>query len=156
MSKTGTFYVISGLVIPWFSECYFLTDFDASKSVLGLFSRSLKKDLKTCIAALNREIFGLTFFTWWPEVTVTCIMVTNHRKWFLQMSVPLSMPIHWLGLRLTSKLCSPMSPSPKSRTFWLWADLLRHQWTLCQISHHVWKLHVQGYSMAFEFWKTVQ
>ena len=35
---------------------------------------------------------------------------------------------HWLCLRLTSTLCSPMSASPKSRTFWLWPDLWRHQW----------------------------
>ena len=37
--------------------------------------------------------------------------------WYLQMSVTLSMPIHWLCLRLTSKFYSPMSPSPKSRKF---------------------------------------
>ena len=33
------------------------------------------------------------------------------------MSVILSMPIHWLCLRLTSKFYSPMSPSPKCPTF---------------------------------------
>ena len=49
--------------LPLFSEFYFLTDFDASKSVLGSFSRSLRKsDLKTCIAALNHEIFLLDLF----------------------------------------------------------------------------------------------
>ena len=120
--------------LPWFSEVYFLTDFDASKSVLGLFSRSLRKsDLKTCIAALNREIFCLTFFTWWPDMTLTCIMVTKHRKWYLQMSVTLYMPIHWLCLRLTSTFYSPMSPSPKSWKFWLWPDLWRYQWHLGQL-----------------------
>ena len=65
---------------------------------------------------------------WWPEMTLTFIMVTKHRKWYLQMSVTLSMPISWLCLCLTSQFCSPMSPSPKCRTFWLWPDLWRHSW----------------------------
>ena len=143
--------------LPWISKFYFLTDFDASKIVFGHFLRSLRKsNLKTCIAALNHEFYCLTFFTWWPEMTLTCIMVTKHRTWYLQMSVALSMPIHWLCLRLTSKLCSPMSPSPKSRTFRLWPDLWRHQWPLAQISHHVWKVHAQSYLMAFKFCKLVQ
>ena len=67
-------------------------------------------------------------------MTLTRIMVTKHRKWYLKMSVTLSMPIYWLCLRSTSKLWSPMSPSPKSRTFRLWPDLWRHQWPLGQIS----------------------
>ena len=33
------------------------------------------------------------------------------------MSETLSMPISWLCLCLTSEFCSPMSPSPKCRTF---------------------------------------
>ena len=119
-----------------------LTDFDTSKSVLRSFLRSLRKsDLKTCIAALYSDFFGLTFFTWWPEMTFTCIIATKHRKWYLQMSETL-MLIHWLCLRLTSKLCLPMSPSPKSRTFRLWPDLWRHQWPLGQNSQHVWNVHV--------------
>ena len=114
--------------LPWFSDFCFLTDFDASKSVL-VSSRSLRKsDLKTCIAALNHDFFCLTFFTRWPEMTLTFVMVTKHRIWYLQMSVTLSMPIHWLCLRLTLKFYSPMSPSPKSRKFWLWPDLWCHQW----------------------------
>ena len=142
---------------PWFSEFCFLTDFDASKSVLGSFLRSLRKyDLKTCIAALNHDFFCLTFFTRWSEMTLTLIMVTKHRKWYLQMSVTLSMPIHWLCLRLTSKFYSPMSPSPKSRKFWLWPDLWRHQWPPGQIFDLVRVFHVQGYRMAFEIWKSVQ
>ena len=104
--------------LPWFSELCFLTDFDASKVFWGHFSRSLRKsDLKTCIAALNQYFFCLTFFTWWPELTLTCIMVTKHKKWYLQMSVTLSMPIHWFPLRLTSKFYSPMSPSPEILKF---------------------------------------
>ena len=68
----------------------------------GHFSRSLRKsDVKTCITALNPDLFCLTFFTWWPEMSLTHIMVTMHRKWYLQMSETLSMPIRWLCLRLT-------------------------------------------------------
>ena len=42
----------------------FLTDFDASKSVLWSFFRVFlrKSDLKTCIVALNYDF--LPFFTW--------------------------------------------------------------------------------------------
>ena len=70
----------------------------------------------------------MTFFTWWPDMTLTSIMVAKHSKWYLQMSETLSMPISWLCLCLTSQFCSPMSPSPKCRTFWLWPDLWRHTW----------------------------
>ena len=42
MSKTGTFHVISGLNRD-FPEFYFMTDFDASKSVLGSFFAFLAK-----------------------------------------------------------------------------------------------------------------
>ena len=86
---------------------------------------------------------------------VLCENLT-HRKWYLQMSVTLSMPIHWLCLRLTSKFYSPMSPSPKSRKFWLWPDLWRHQWPPGQIFDLVRVVHVQGYRMAFEILKSVQ
>ena len=50
-------------------------------------------------------------------MTLTYIMVTKHREGYLQMSETLSMPIGWLCLSLTSKFCSPKSPSPKSQTF---------------------------------------
>ena len=63
-----------------------------------------KSDLKTCIAALNHDFFCLTFFTWWPEMTLTSIMVAKHSKWYLQMSETLSKPISWLCLCLTSSL----------------------------------------------------
>ena len=81
--------------LPWFSEFCFLTDFDVSKSVFGTFSRSLwKSDLKTCIAALNHDFFYLFHL-----VTLTCIMVTTHRNWYLQMSVTLSnYPCRFIGL----------------------------------------------------------
>ena len=100
------------------------------KKFLRSFSRSLRKsDLQTCITALNPDLLVLPFFTWWPEMTLTYAMVTKHRKWYLQMSETLSMPIRWLCLSLTSKFCSPMSPSPKSQTFWLWPDLWRYWWS---------------------------
>ena len=143
--------------LPWFSEFCFLTDFDASKSVLGSFFAFFTKIWpKNMYRSTKSRIFCLAFFTWWPEMTLTCIMVTKHRKWYLQMSVALSMPIHWLCLRLTSKFYSPMSPSPKSRKFWLWPDLWRHQWPPGQIFELVRVVHVQGYQMAFEIWKSVQ
>ena len=92
----------------------------------------------------SRHFFVWSFFTWWPEMTLTYIMVTKHRKWYLQMSVTLSMPIHWLCLRLTSKFYSPMSPSPKSRKFWLWPDLWRHQWPPGQMFDLVRVVHVHS------------
>ena len=156
MSKTGVFHVISGLYRD-FPNFVFWPILTLQKVFKGHFSRFLRKsDLKTCIAALNHEIFLFDLFTWWPEMTLTCIMVTKHRKWYLQMSVTLSMPIHWLCLRLTSKFYSPMSPSPKSRKFWLLPDLWRHQWPPGQMFDLVRVFHVQGYRMAFEIWKSVQ
>ena len=136
---------------------YFLTDFDTSKSILGSFSRSLRKpDLKTCIAALNHETFCLTFFTWWPDMTWTSIMVIKHSKWYLQMSVTLSMPISWLCLCLTSQFCSPMSPSPKCRTFWLWPDLWRHSWPPRSIQFVFPRQFYQGFQMPLAFLESVQ
>ena len=142
--------------LPWFYEFCFLTDFDASKSVLGSFFAFFAKIWPNNMYRSSKSRFFFTFFTWWPEMTLTCIMVTKHRKWYLQMSVTLSMPIHWLCLRLTSKFYSPMSPSPKSRKFWLWPDLWRHQWPPGQILDLVRVVHVQGYRIAFEIWKSVQ
>ena len=116
--------------LPLFSEFCFLTDFDASKSVLGSFFAFFVKICPKNMyrSSKSRIFFCLTFFTWWPEMTLTFIMVTKHRKWYLQMSVTLSMPISWLCLCLTSQFCSPMSPRLKCRTFWLWPDLWRHSW----------------------------
>ena len=94
-----------------------------------IFSRSLRKsDRKNMYHRYKSLFFCLTLFTWWPEMTSSYIMVTKHRKWCLQMSETLCMQIRWLCLSLTSKFRSPMSPSPKSRTFWLWPDLWHHWW----------------------------
>ena len=96
--------------LPPFPEFYFLTDFDASKSVLGSFF------------AFFAKIWPMR----WPWPVLWSQSTGNDT--YLQMSVILSMPIHWLCLRLTSKFYSPMSPSPKCQTFWLWPDLWRHWW----------------------------
>ena len=116
--------------LPWFSEFYFLTDFDASKGVLGsffaFFAKIWPKNMYR--SSKSRNFFAWPFFTWWPEMTLTSIMVATHIKWCLQMSETLSMPISWLCLCSTSQFCLPMSPSPKCRTFWLWPDLWRHSW----------------------------
>ena len=116
--------------LPWFSEFYFLTDFDAWKSVLGSFFAFFAKiwPINMYRSSKSRIVFCLTFFTWWPDMTLTSIMVAKHSKWYLQMSETLSMPISCLCLCLTSQFCSPMSPSKKCRTFWLWPDLWRHSW----------------------------
>ena len=144
--------------LPWFSEFYFLTDFDASKSVLGsffaFFAKIWPKNMYRSFKSRNYFVwpFSLGDLRWpWPV-----LWSQKHRKWYLQMSVTLSMPIHWLCLRLASKFYSPMSPSPKSRKFWLWPDLWRHQWPPGQIFDLVRVVHVQGYRMAFEIWKSVQ
>ena len=157
MSKTGTFHVISGLYRD-FPNFVFWPILMLQKSVLGsffaFFAKIWPKNMYR--SSKSRKKICLTFFTWWPEMTWTCIMVTKHRKWCLQMSVTLSMPNRWLCLRLTSKFYSPTSPSPKSRKFWLWPDLWRHQWPPGQIFYLVRVVHVQGYRMAFEIWKSVQ
>ena len=119
-----------------------------------IFSRSIWP--KNMYRSSKPRFLLFDLFTWWPEMTLTCIMATKHRKWYLQMSVTLSMPTHWLCLRLTSKFYSPMSPSPKSRKFWLWPDLWRYQWPPGQMFNLVRVVHVQGYRMAFEIWKSVQ
>ena len=112
--------------LPWFSEFCFLTDFDASKSALGPFFRVLlrKSDLETCIAALNHEFFfDLFHLVTWDDLDLYYghkaqeMILTDVSD--ISMIHDVSMPIHWLRLRLTSKFYSPMSPSPKSRKFWL-------------------------------------
>ena len=145
MSKIGTFHVISGFYRD-FPNCIFWPILIFQKCFRVIFLRSLRKNRPKNMYRSSKSHF-LPCFTWWPEMTLTCIMVTKHKKWYLQMSVTLSMPIYWLCLRLTSKFCSPISPSPRSRTFWLWPDLWRHWWPR---GH--WKLFAwNSFSMAFEW-----
>ena len=86
-----------------FTDIFLIVIFDwfwrFKKCLRVIFHVFLRKsDLKTCIAPLNHECFCLTFFSWWPEMTFTSIVVTKHSKWYLQMSETLSMPISWLCL----------------------------------------------------------
>ena len=75
---------------------------------------------KNMYRSSKSRFFCLTFYTWWPEMTLTCIMVPKYRKWYLQMSVTLFMPIHWLCLPwvcllfVWEGLCNP-PPSPAER-----------------------------------------
>ena len=108
---------------------------------------------KNMYRSSKSRFFCLTFFTWWPDMTLTSIMVMKHSKWYLQMSETLSMPISWLCLCLTSQFCSPMSPSPKCRTFWLWPDLWRHSWPIKFV--FIWQFF-QGFQLPLEFLESVQ
>ena len=105
-----------------------ITDFDASKKVLEsffpFFTKILPKNIHHSSKSRNCFVWPCLpgDLRWlWP-----ILMVTKHRKWYLQMSETIPMPIRWLCLSLTSKFCSPMWTSPKSQTFWLWPDLWRH------------------------------
>ena len=103
--------------------------------------------LQTYVPGLHPEFFWLDLFylVTWDDLD---LYYGHKAQVTIQMPETLSMPIHWLCLRLTSKFCSPMSQSPKCLTFQLLPDLWRHQWSLSQFSHHVWKVYVQGYRMA--------
>ena len=107
-------------------EFYFLTDFDTSKSVLGSFFAFFAKiwpKSMYCTSKSRNSLLDLFYLVTWDDLDLY-----YHSKWYLQMSETLSMPISWVYLCLTSQFCSPMSPSPKCRTFWLWTDLWRHSW----------------------------
>ena len=131
MSKTGTVQLFTSF--RDFTDIFlilFFGRFWRFKKCFRVIFRVLCENLtpKTCIAPLNHGLFCLTLFylvTWDdPELYYG----TKHSKWYLQMSETLSTPISWLCLCLTSQFCSPMSPSPKCQTFWLWPDLWRHSW----------------------------
>ena len=108
--------------LPWFSAFCFLTDFDASKSVLGsffaFFAKIWPKNMYRSSKSRKKlfDLFHLVTLRWpWPVLWSQ----STGNDTYIQMSVTLSMPIHWLCLRVTSTFYSPMSPSPKSRKFWL-------------------------------------
>ena len=144
--------------LPWFSEFCFFTDFDASKSVLGSFFAFFAKIWPKNMYRSSKSRFFLVWpfspgdLRWpWPVLWSQSTRNDTYRcQWHY--------PCRFIGfvLRLTSKFYSPMSPSPKSLKFWLWPDLWRHQWLLGQIFDLVRVVHVQGYRMAFEIWKSVQ
>ena len=156
MSKTGTFHVISGLYRD-FPNFILWPILMLQKVFYGHFSRSLpKSDLKTCITALNQIFFCLTFFTWWPDMTLTSIMVAKHSKWYLKMSETLSMPISWLCLCLASQFCSPMSPSSKCRTFFTATWPVTSLVTPRSIKFVFLQQFFQGFQMPLEFLESVQ
>ena len=72
--------------LPRFSEFYFFTDFEASKSVIGSFFTFFAKIWPKNMyhRSKYRIFFVRPYLTWWPEMTLTSIMVTKHRKWYLQ------------------------------------------------------------------------
>ena len=97
---------------PWFSEFYFLTNFDASKSVLGsffaFFAKIWPKNMYR--SSKSRNFFAWPFLpgdlTWpWPLLWSWSTVNDTYK-----CQRPLSMPISWLCLCLTSQFCSPMSP----------------------------------------------
>ena len=74
MSKTGIFHVISGLYRD-FPNFVFWPILTLQKVFQGHFSRSLRKsDLKTCIAALNHNIFLFDLFhlVTWDDLDLYC------------------------------------------------------------------------------------
>ena len=120
--------------LPWLSEFYFLTDFDASKSVLGSFFAFFAKIWPKNMYRSSKSRFF--FFDLFHLVTWDDLDLHYGHKGQEMILTDVSDTIHansWLCLRLTSKFYSPMSPSPKSRKFLLCPDLWRHHWPPCQI-----------------------
>ena len=141
--------------LPWFSEFCFLTDFDASKSVLRSFFAFFAKIWPK---NMYRSSKSRNFFVWpFHLVTWHDLDLYYGHKVQEMILTDVSDTIHADSLALfASKFYSPMSPRSKSRKFWLWPDLWRHQWPPEQIFDLVRVVHVQGYRMAFEIWKSVQ
>ena len=85
-------------ILPWFSQFYFWPILTLQNVFEVHLSRSFRKyDLMTCITALNTDFFCLPYLgTWWPQMTFTFIMVTKHKNCYFQISVILSIPIHWI------------------------------------------------------------
>ena len=89
-------------------------------------------------------------------MTLTCLMVTEHRKCYLKMSAILSMPIHWLCSRITSKYYTPMSPrnrNVKHFDFDLTCDVTGDPevMKICFL-----RQFFQGFQMPLEFLESVQ
>ena len=128
-------------------------DFE-QKVFYGHFLRSLRKcDIKVWIAALNPEYFGLTFFNWWPEMTLTCIMVTKHRKYYLKnVSIHTdSLALFALNIEIMLADTKPEKSNILTLTWPLTSSVTsRSSFTPCSESSR------QGYRMTFEFWKSVQ
>ena len=149
--KTVTFQVISRLYhdYPNFIFWPILTLQKALMVIVMFFAKIWPKHMYG--GSLFRFLY-LFYLVTWGDLD---LYYGHNAQEMVRMSEALSTPIHWHYLRLTSKFCSPMSPSRNRRTFRLRPDLWRHQWTLGKISHHVWEVHVQGYRTVFEFRKSV-
>ena len=117
--------------VPWFKRFALLHRSAITFSSFTLFLFCLFCLRFVCLSYSINMV--MMMMTWCPEMTLTCIMVTKPGKWRSQMSVTLSMPIHLLCLRLTSKLTRQCHQTRKAGTFLLWPALWRHQWPLGQM-----------------------
>ena len=98
----------------WWHNFNFLTDFEVSKRVLrSIFVFFSKIWPRTCIAGLYPETFGLTFFTCWPEMTLTYYGQKAQEMILTNVRDTLSTPIPWLRLRLTSKFAHANVTKPE-------------------------------------------
>ena len=109
--KTGTFHLISGLVVIF--RIWFFDRFWRLKTCFrGFFAFVAKVWPKNMYRSSNFFVWPGVYLVTWDDLD---LYYGHKAQEMIQMSVTLSMPIHWLCLRLTSKFYSPMSPSQKSR-----------------------------------------
>ena len=86
---------------------YFLTDFDASKSVLGsffaFFAKIWPKNMYRSSKSRFFFLFDLFYLVTWHDLDLYYGRKSTV-QWYLQMSETQSMPISWLCLCLTSAI----------------------------------------------------
>ena len=154
--KTGTFHVISGLYRDFLN--FVLTDFDASKSVLGsffaFFAKIWPKNMYR--SSKSRKFFCLTFFTLvtWDDLDLyyghkAQEMISYRCQWHYLCRF---MALFALNIEI---LLADVTKSEKSKILTLtWpvtsSVTSRSNFWPCTV------VHVQGYRMAFEIWKSVQ
>ena len=97
------------------------------------------------------SIFCFTFFTRWPEMTLTCIMVTKHWYWYLQMSETPFMLTDSLSLFAHNNdiLLFKLNKTEKSNTLTLRCPVASSV-TYMSMFYLVRRVHAQCYRMAFE------
>ena len=126
--------------LPWFSEFCFSTDFDASKSVLGSFFAFFAKIYFTC---LTWDDLDLYYGHKAQEMILTDVSDTIHADWLALFALNIEI------------LLADVTKPEKSK-------ILTLTWPVTssvppgQIFDLVLVVHVQGYRMAFEIWKSVQ
>ena len=137
---------------------FFWTDFDASKSVLGsffaFFAKIWPKNMYRSSKSRNFCVwpFSPGDLRWpWPVLWSQSTGNDTYRcQWHCPCrSIGFVCALH----RNFTRRCHQ---ARKVEFFLLWPDLWRHQWPLGQIFDLVRVVHVQGYRMAFEIWKSVQ